>query len=324
MFEKRHPIKVVAARSGLTAHVIRIWERRYDAVTPARTSTNRRLYSDEDIEHLILLQKATRLGESIGQIARLPNSDLTKLIESHRDRVAAAASSSISLNTPLSPRQYVETCLSFVAALDTRGLESTLMKASVSLSQTSLLEQVLEPLMYRVGDLWSEGSLKIVHEHLASAVVRSFLGSLAMAYEVREPAPILIVTTPVGHRHEFGALIVTIRAAAAGWRAVYLGPNLPADEIAAAALDRSARAVALSLVYPGDEPRVALELKRLRKLLDPDVALLAGGRAANDYKAVLSEIGARAPKNMLSLARELEALSSVQPTARSRADVGQT
>ena len=145
-----------------------------------------------------------------------------------------------------------------------------------------------------------------------------------MAYEVRETAPVLIVTTPVGHRHEFGALIVTIRAAAAGWRAVYLGPNLPADEIAASALDRSARAVALSLVYPGDEPRVALELKRLRKLLGPDVALLAGGRAANDYKAVLNEIGARVPKNMLSLARELEALSSVQPTARSRADVGQT
>ncbi|MDH4157490.1 MAG: MerR family transcriptional regulator, partial [candidate division Zixibacteria bacterium] len=274
MFEKRHPIKVVAARSGLSAHVIRVWERRYDTVTPARTGTNRRLYSDEDIEHLILLQKATSLGESIGQIARLPNSELVRLLEAYRDRQAAAAPSSISLSAPLSPRQYVEICLGFVTSLDARGLESALMKASVSLSQMSLLEQVLEPLMYRVGDLWSEGSLKIAHEHLASAVVRSFLGSLATAYEIREAAPVLIVTTPVGHRHEFGALIVTIRAAAAGWQAVYLGPNLPADEIAAAALDRNARAVAISLVYPGDEPRVVLELKRLRRLLNADVALL--------------------------------------------------
>ena len=72
MAEAHHAIKAVARRTGLTAHVIRIWEKRYGAVKPERTGTNRRLYSDEQIERLSLLRDITRAGHSIGPMATLP------------------------------------------------------------------------------------------------------------------------------------------------------------------------------------------------------------------------------------------------------------
>ena len=71
--------KRVARRTGLTAHVIRIWEKRYGAVQPERTGTNRRLYSEEQIERLSLLREITRAGHSIGPVAKLPTENLRKL-----------------------------------------------------------------------------------------------------------------------------------------------------------------------------------------------------------------------------------------------------
>src|SRR5512140_1043166 len=79
MNEPHHAIKGVSRRTGLSAHVIRIWEKRYGAVTPARTGTNRRLYSEEQIERLSLLRDVTRAGHSIGLVAKLQTQALRKL-----------------------------------------------------------------------------------------------------------------------------------------------------------------------------------------------------------------------------------------------------
>ena len=70
MEEVQHSIKVAARRCGLSTHVIRVWEKRYDAVSPDRTDTNRRLYSEQEIERLKLLRAATLSGHSIGNVAR--------------------------------------------------------------------------------------------------------------------------------------------------------------------------------------------------------------------------------------------------------------
>ena len=80
MSEIQHSIKFAARKSGLTPHVIRVWEKRYDAVSPNRTDTNRRLYSEAEIERLTLLKTATHGGHSIGNIARLPIEKLKALV----------------------------------------------------------------------------------------------------------------------------------------------------------------------------------------------------------------------------------------------------
>ena len=83
--EPRHPMKIVVRRSGLTPHVIRVWERRYGAVIPLRTPTNRRLYSDADIERLRVLRHLTHAGHSISHIAQLPMEQLQSLVRADTD-----------------------------------------------------------------------------------------------------------------------------------------------------------------------------------------------------------------------------------------------
>ena len=71
--DPRHPIQVVARRTGLSADVIRVWERRYGVVTPQRQPGGRRVYSDSDIQRLTLLQRATGAGRRISEVAPLPD-----------------------------------------------------------------------------------------------------------------------------------------------------------------------------------------------------------------------------------------------------------
>lgn len=310
----RHPIGVVARRTGLKPDLIRAWERRYGAVEPGRSDTRRRFYSDADIERLLLLRRVVGTGRGISQVAGLSNDELEALIESEPKPAAAYTPPSIPAPTGDGPDDLAEAFLSrcLVAAqhLDVRGLEMQLERASVAFSRTNLIEKLLVPLMHRIGDLWHQGALRPIHEHMASAVVRSFLGGLHNAYRPEISAPHMVVTTPARQHHELGALIVAATAAGEGWQVTYLGPELPPEEIAAAALQKGARAVALSITYPPDDLVLMDDLRRLRRLLGPHTTLLVGGRAAPAYSNLLSEIGARRVDDLNGLRRELQLLRS--------------
>jgi DNA-binding transcriptional MerR regulator/methylmalonyl-CoA mutase cobalamin-binding subunit len=311
----RHPIGLVARRTGLKPDLIRAWERRYNAVAPGRSSTRRRFYSDADIERLQLLRRVVRTGRGIGQVARLGDDELRALL-------AEEPVEELPRRAPPFPEAsgevadaYLSLCVAAAHRLDVAELEAQLERASVGLSRTNLLEKLLVPLMHRIGELWKEGSLRPAHEHMVSAVVRSFLGSMRGAYSTSGGAPHLVVTTPARQHHELGALIVAATAASEGWQVTYLGPDLPPEEIAAAAFQGSAQAVALSVTYPPDDPLLAEDLKRLRRLLGPGPALLVGGRSAGAYAPILAEIGATHTEDLSRLREELEALRTRRAAA---------
>ena len=179
------------------------------------------------------------------------------------------------------------------------------------MGQQTFLDELVMPFLEKTGELWERGDLKIAQEHLASAVVRSLLGSMAMSRSADSSGPLLLTTTPSGQRHEFGALVAGLVANSTGWRSVHLGPDLPSEEIAAAARDKGARAVVLSLVYPADDPRLGMELRKLRRLLPNDVALLVGGRAAGGYREVLNEIAAILSDGLSDFRQKLNDVRSV-------------
>ena len=305
MVDVHHAIKVVSRRTGLSAHVIRVWEKRYGAVEPARTGTNRRLYSEAQIERLSLLADITRAGHSIGRVAKLPTDMLRKLAaETFRDhdhpaRGLTKASGAI---LPL------DQCLAAVKALDSGGLENALKRAETELGAQGLLQRVIAPLAQTIGELWRDGAITAAHEHFASAVIRVFLGHTAKPFAGVEGAPVLVVATPSGQLHELGALLVGAAAANLGWRVTYLGASLPAAEIAGAARQNQARAVALSLVYPEDDPRLEGELARLRELLPSETVLLAGGRAMPAYRDALASVAALQVKDLSHLGSVLDDL----------------
>jgi DNA-binding transcriptional MerR regulator/methylmalonyl-CoA mutase cobalamin-binding subunit len=302
--ENLYPMKAVARRTGLSPHVIRVWERRYEAVSPSRSPTNRRLYSDEDLERLTLLAQATRQGHSIGQIARIDTSELRRLAGG----AAAGPLPSQGGAGTAAAAIDLDSLVAAVERFDGDALEEALSRAAVAMSRPRLFEDVIAALMNRIGELWQNGRLRVAHEHLATAVVRSFFGKLSKGYEVPASAPGVVVTTPVGQNHEVGALIAEAAAQSVGWRVAYLGPNLPAEEIAAAVNLNRARAVALSLVYPPDDTRIADELRKLRAGLPEGTVLFAGGRSVLSYSAVLAEIGAVVVATTAEFCEKLNAL----------------
>ncbi len=298
MADARYPIQVVARRTGLSAHVIRIWEQRYGAVEPQRTPTNRRLYLDAHIERLGLLREVTQGGHSIGQIARLPTEHLRRLAAEAGPRREGAPSPATTV-PPSGIR--VEECLAAIRALDGRALDGALQRGARELGAMGVLQRLVAPLAQALGSQWREGVLTAAHEHFATAAIRVFLGNASRAFGSLADAPALVVTTPAGQVHELGALLVGALAAHLGWQVAYLGASLPAEEIAGAARQCRARAVALSVVYPEDDPRLEGEMARLREALPAEVALLVGGRALRAYRGFVAGLGAMPVDDLVQL-----------------------
>lgn len=301
---KLHPIQVVARRTGLSLDVIRAWERRYQAVAPQRSSTARRLYSDEDVARLHLLRQATDSGRRIGDVARLSLPELRALVQ--QDQETAAPPATLAGQPPSTAAAHVSACLEAVQRLDPAALEAALAQAARSLSIPLLLRDVIGALMLEIGQRWRDGVLRPCHEHMATAQIRFFLGNLLLHSTLIGTGPLLVVATPARQRHELGALIVAITAAQSGWSTLYLGADIPSDEMAFAAIEREAAAVALSISYPADDPRLADALRHLRRQLPDRVVLLAGGAAAAGYRSVLTEIGALQPPDLATLGSELD------------------
>jgi MerR family transcriptional regulator, light-induced transcriptional regulator len=306
--EQGHTMKVVMRRTGLSPHVIRMWEKRYGAVVPSRTPTRRRLYTDAEIQRLLLLRQATLAGHSIGQIAQLPIERLRELVAAEATAMPAPAASPRFHADGAPASAHLDACTTAVEQLDARALETALLRARVALSHTAFIETLIMPLMQNIGELWREGTLRIMHEHLASAVVRTLLGSLVTTAGIPPTAPHFIVTTPAGQLHEIGALIFASVASTEGWQVTYLGPNLPAEDIAAAAQQQHARAVGLSIVHPPDDPHLQQELVRLRQYLAPEVTVFVGGQAAAGYQDILQRIGAVLPSGLAEFRVHLETL----------------
>ena len=302
MSEVTYSVKAASQKTGLSSHVIRIWEKRYGAVRPHRTGTNRRTYSESEIERLTMLRAATTAGHSIGQIADLDDTQLKALAG---PMLATSIPAVIPAPPAESPDDLVEQTIEAVRKLNAAALEEVLNEAAKQLGMQGLLQRVIVPLTHRIGELWESGDVTAAEEHFASSHLRTFLGNLSRPYVEDPNAPLLVTGTPLGQHHEMGALIVGAAASGMGWRVANLSSSLPAVEIASAVTRGAARAVALSVVYPGDDPNLPGEMRMLRKLLPPPTEILIGGRAAPDYQDVIEEISARLCRSCEQVCAEL-------------------
>lgn len=284
--DKRHPIQVVARRTGLTADVLRAWEKRYGILKPARSDGGRRLYSDDDIEYLRLLRRATTAGRSVGQLVALSRDDLETIV---REDDAAAATVPVAAVAAPSADAVIQRAMHAITALDGRTFEIVLRRAMIESEAVHFLERVVVPLLTGIGAEWRAGRVTPAHEHVASSVIRTILGEFTATFVPRSEAPALTCATPQGQRHEFGAMLAAATAAAAGWRVGYLGADLPAAAIAEAARQMGATVVALSIVHPADDPQLPAELRALRAALPASVVVVVGGAGVAGYARALRD-----------------------------------
>lgn len=304
----KHPIQVVSRRTGLTTDVIRAWERRYEAVTPKRAANSRRLYSDLDVEKLSLLRRATSAGRRIGDIADHSMDELYALVEN--DEIAAAQARNIPSERPNtgSVMEHFEECLDAVNHMQPSALKYSLSKAANTLGIPFLLEDLLRPLIAYIRDECRRGNMRLSHERMATSIVRSYMCTLAASENNSDNNLNIVVTTPIGQQYDLIALRMAVAANSYGWNAVYLGTELPTEEIVYASQQTLAGAVALGIARPADDPHLPNTLRQLKQQLDKETTLLVCGNAVSGYTEVIDEIGAVSILTMGELRLELDRL----------------
>lgn len=306
---ERYQINIAARRTGLSTHVVRVWERRYGAIRPERTHSKRRLYSPEDISRLTLLRRVTMQGHSIGRVETLSDEQLQQLAVQEtlsKRRSRELPNRAVTVRTDAD--QYRSLCLTDIENLDSSAFEERLNQASVDLGQSQVLEQLLIPILQEIGERWRNGTFRVVHEHLASAVIRGYLSHVTQTYAWNPAAPHLVVTTPVGYMHEFGALIASAVASSEGWKVTYLGPNLPAEEIALIVRQTEASAIALGMNFSAQEQAAADDLRRLMAVLPAHVTVLVGGAGAELRRQEFQQLNIEVIENLAQLRERLSAL----------------
>lgn len=295
MNEPRYRIGTLARLTGITTHALRIWERRYAALSPGRTPGGARLYTDADVQRLRLIKQLLDRGYAISTVAKLDLEALGQLGQSS----AAAAGSPAREKASARARGVIDELLAALAEMDLERAGRALTQATNAFSPHDLLVEVLAPALDEIGARWESGELCVASEHAASAMLRTQLGALLTAQSV-DARPPVICTTPAGELHELGALLAAVVIAMHGRRAVYLGANLPAAQIAQAVRLSKARSVALSIVGLEAE-RAEQEVRTLCQTLPEDVEVLLGGRRVGE----LSHLPQQA--HVLASLTELEA-----------------
>ena len=270
--EAKYRVGMVSKMTGLSTHTLRMWEKRYAAVLPKRTDAGGRLYTDADVERLRLLHKLVQSGHSIGGIANLPDGDL-------RGMTAAAPTTSIQTASQHLP-ELRERVMAAIERLRIQEAEQMLTSAALSTEPCEFLKSVVGPILVEIGERWERGELRIVHEHACSTLMRGLLFSLMRLYPANDAQRRVVVGTPAKEDHELGAMMVAMLAAMHGWSVLYLGPNLPAEEIAYAVNDTKADLLMLSVTNLKQKASQR-EIAAIENSIPEHVRILVGGRAAN-------------------------------------------
>ena len=282
-----HPIAVVAERTGLSRDVLRVWERRYAAVEPERTPGGQRLYSDAQVDRFLLLAAATKHGRGIKTVATLPTAELERLVAADQaHRPAPPAHADEAAHTAI-----VEVALAHARALDGSSLDRELRRTIALYGIPAFLGEIVPTLMHRIGDEWLAGRLTIAHEHFATAAVLAIIFEALRSMPEAPAAPRLLVATPAGERHAVGAALAATAAALDGWTIIYLGVDVPAADIVAAASTSRADAVALSIVHSYNPAAVVREVHAVRASMPATIPVLTGGALAVKMTKSLQQPG---------------------------------
>ena len=227
-----------------------------------RSEKGTRRYSEQDVGKLRVLAAAVSMGHKISALSKLSNEQLRAL----GSNVQVAGHS-----RPAHDNQALH--------LDGATLERLLDVQMQRMGGARFAREIAAPLLREVGLGWMRGERSIAAEHLLSAHLRRLLGNVLASSTSQSSGPYVLVTTPDGERHEFGALIASIIAVNAGASVLYLGPETPPGSVAEVA-SKMPRAVVLLSAVSIAEGSLRSYLQNIRALLPADSQVWIGGKAA--------------------------------------------
>lgn len=258
-----YSIKDLEHLSGVKAHTIRIWEKRYALLDPDRTDTNIRSYSDQDVRRILNVAMLVKNGYKISNVATF---DEVKL-QAEILRINKYAND---------PDKDIDQLLFHTVNLDTFGFEAMIDKIIGELGFSKTIQQVIFPFFERIGILWQAGSIFTAHEHFVSNLIRNRLIRETAKFESNEASKSVLFFLRENEWHELGLLYFNFLAAQAGLRCVYLGQSLPFEDLANLLTANKYDFVCTSFIYAIEKPELELYLANLSMVFNQNKILIAG------------------------------------------------
>jgi DNA-binding transcriptional MerR regulator len=269
-----YSIKAIASLTGLGAETLRAWERRYRTVTPRRDAGGRRYYSQQDLERLLLLAHLSRQGHTISKLTGLCNEELQNLKKNSEEQ---------SVGHP----DYVGQIVDALKEYRIDDCELFLKRALMAKEPLPYLRDILIPALQLIGELWRRHKLGIAQEHMFSACVkRILLGMVNNLQSFSANRPGMLFATPSDEPHEFGILMCSLLAAEQDYHCFYLGPNVPAADIIAAAHRLGVDRLVLSLTKFPPDAKTLRELQSAAALAaENNISVWLGGSGVTALQA---------------------------------------
>lgn len=215
----KYNIKDLEKLTGIKAHTIRIWEKRYDLIQPDRTETNFRLYNNEQLKRLLNISILNKAGVKISKIASLEQDEITQQVATFLDTDTATVTKIDSLLQPLmdlDEATFVRKMDDFVNEL---GLEGTMI-------------EIIYPFLTKVGSLWLTDTISPAQEHFITHIIRQkIIVAIDQCKSVHPEARTFLLYLPEHEMHELGLLFLYYVIRSRGHKVYYLGQFVPYEDV---------------------------------------------------------------------------------------------
>lgn len=259
----KYSIKDLEHFSGIKAHTIRIWEKRYGILDPNRTDTNIRLYTDEDVRKILNVAMLVKNGYKISNVASFG-----------ADKVKAEV---IKINRHLNDDdKSIDQLLYHAVNLDSEGFEKLLDEMIAKNGFRKTMEQVVYPFFERIGVLWQAGSIFVAHEHFVSNLIRSRLIYETVKAKNEGGSKTMLLFLRENEWHELGLLYYNYLATQAGLTTVYLGQSLPFGDLVNLFSPDKYDFVCTSFVHSIEKPELENYLEKLSQKFTQGKILIFG------------------------------------------------
>ncbi len=215
-----YSIKDLEKLSGIKAHTLRIWEKRYNLVEPKRTDTNIRFYDDHDLKKILNVALLNRNGFKISHIARYDNKEIS-------DKINEISSTDQETETS------IDNLVIAMIELDERKFEKILSRSIMQYGFEETILSVIYPFFVKIGLLWQTGAINPAQEHFISNLTRQkiIVAIDAIVDTDDNNSKRFILFLPEGELHELGLLFYYYLIRKRGHRVVYLGQSVPFEDL---------------------------------------------------------------------------------------------
>ena len=207
--------------TGIKAHTIRIWEKRYNLITPLRSDTNRRCYNDSQVKKLLNVSTLLTQGHKISRIAALTDDEISKALLSTAETDNQTSAGAAFIN------DLVKSMLNF----DESAFDKVLSAAVTHFGMHHAMINVVYPFLHKTGILWTADKTVPAQEHFASCIIRRKLLSAIDGLPPATGTKKFLLFLPDGEWHEISLLLADYLLRLRGCHTVYLGQNVPLENV---------------------------------------------------------------------------------------------